>query len=545
MHPSASTQQLLDELAARERRVLQQLRELSAMRQSPIAPSRPYASLPVTPMRLDTASLHPAPSAPLPQPPPSPSGATGHERHQVEVLSWRQQTNRLHNINPQSRETVGNLERDLQRLQYLLRQSPLTGTKRVTADAGDENVPRATNADRLQLYSPTVYGEGGVAVAREKRTREGRQPNLSASPVTPEVKRDRPEAEAHDASPPSLTALSSYSAMSPGRPDGRSPSLPRRSTVLCMDEEPDDGDVALAYDALKRFSRVATGMVTGAAGDGFREGSAIVFPGRVTAKAAAGVGMSPYREPDDIVRSETCNWQHAASAISHSTSEWRRSPVRWFFLSPAATASTEKVEPQYGVREEGGEVTTLRGPALETWAAQGSAHRVFHEGTHLASAFMENSLPQKEVSSQASGAFLSPSRPGQSFNVDAPQHPAVPSASPPPRFPGLFPSTLTQIRQHPASTAGLTFPTLAVDKERPPAPLIALSPRNSTTPKPALPSRGESYGRNVLGNVQPSCAASALPHSSKRTTSYALRAFYARESRAGSLLTPMWEESVL
>ncbi|AIO00054.1 hypothetical protein LPMP_291030 [Leishmania panamensis] len=543
MHSRASPQQLLNELAVRERRVLQQLRDLSGMNQSPIPPSRPYESLPVTPERLNTASLHLASSVSPPQPLSSPSTATGHKDYRVEKPSRCQQENGHHDICLPPRGTAGNLERDLQRLQYLLRHSPLTRTQPSIADAGDDGGSEATNAQQPQQHFPVVHRWGGAAVVPEKRTREARRPNLSASPVTPEVKRDRRETAVYYAPPPPLTPFPLHIETPPLHLSGGSTSPARRSAVLDMDEEPRDEDVALASDALAHFSQVAAGVVAGGAQDMFRRVNATMFPGRASANTVGACTTPLYHQPANTVPSEAYSERCAASPVAPSTGAWRRSPVRWF--ASAAAASTSQNAPRYERCEEAEEkLTTLCVPALDVWAAHHTVHGVPHEAERSDSTSMEASLLPTGISSRASRPPLSPSRQGELSNVDAPLHPALSSASPPPRMPGTSPP-LAKIYPPPGSTAGLTFPMPTLDEHAASPSFAATLQSKAATPQPTLHSGGGHHGRSVLAEPQPPCAATQMQRGVMRTTSwYTLKAFYARQSSAGALLTPLWEDGI-
>ncbi|CBZ23929.1 hypothetical protein, unknown function [Leishmania mexicana MHOM/GT/2001/U1103] len=544
MRCSASTQQLLDELAARERRVLQQLRDLSGMNESPIAPRQPYASLPITPERLNAASTHSASSTPLPQLLPSPLTATEHEEYQVKKPSWRQQGSCHHDIYHPSRWTVGDLERDLQRLQYLLRHSPLAGMQAAISDAGDEEDSEATNAQQTQQHLPVTHGDDGAAVAHEKRSREARRPNLSASPVTPEVKRDRREMRAYYAPPPPLTPLPSYAETSLRLPGGGSTSPARCSAVLSMDDEPRDEDVALASDALAHFSQVAAGMVTSGAEDRFRRANATMFPGRSSAKTVGGFQASPYREPDHTAPRGTYNRQGATSTVASSTGVWRRSPVRWFAFSAPMTASISKDAPRHEWREEGEEeVTTLCVCALDTWAAHRSAHHVPHETANFDSASIATSPPPARTSSRASHPPLSPSRPGEPSDIHAAPHPALTSTKSPPRIPVRSASPFTKTCQLAVSPAGLSFLTPALDEDGAAQPFAATLPAQAATPQETSHSGNGHHDSRESVEPQTLCVASALRSGVIRTTSWStLKAFYARQSSAGALMTPLWEE---
>ncbi|CAC9508015.1 hypothetical protein, unknown function [Leishmania infantum JPCM5] len=544
MRCSASTQQLLDELAARERRVLQQLRDLSGMKASPIAPSRPCASLPMTPERLNVASTHPASSTPLPQLLPSPLSTTEHEEYQVKTPSWRQQGSCHHDVHHPSRGTLGNLERDLQRLQYLLRHSPLTGTQAAIADAGDENGSEATNAQQSQQHLPMTHRDDGAAMAREKRTREARRPNLSASPVTPEVKRDRQEMEAYYAPPPPLTPLPSYAEASLQHPGGGSTSPARGSAVLSMDDEPCDEDVALASDALAHFSQVAAGLVTSGVENRLRRANTTMFPGRCSAKTVGGLQASPYREPDDTVPREAHSRQGVTPAVTPSTSEWRRSPVRWFSSSAPTATSISKDAPRHEWCEEGEEeVTMLCVSALDAWAAHRSAHCVPHGTANFDSASIATSPPPARTFSRASRPPLSPSRPGELSDIHATPHPALPSTNSPPHVPARSPSPFAKTCQLAVSTAGLTFLTPTLDEDGAAQPFAATLPPQAATPQETLHSGNDHHSSRVSTEPQTSCVASALPSGVMRTTSWStLKAFYARQSSAGALMTPSWEE---
>ncbi|KAG5474049.1 hypothetical protein CUR178_04160 [Leishmania enriettii] len=533
MQYSASTQQLLDELAARERRVLQQLRDLSGMNQSPIAPIRPYASLPVTPVRFNTVSPHSASSATLSRLLPSPS-AVEREGYQVEKLSCRQEGKNHHDIRNPSRGSAGNLERDLQRLQYLLRHSPLTGGELTLAGAGDGDGSGTTSAQQPQQHRAMVDGEGDSAVVHEKRTREARRPNTSASPVTPEVKRDRRETVAYYAPPPPLTPLARYSETSPRHPGGDSASPARRSSVLDVGEDLGDGDATLVSGTLTPFSRVAAGVLGGDSEERFRRANAAMSTEGPLAKTASAAKVCSYRDLDDTVPSEGYSRQCAASAVVSSTGAWQRSPVRWFSSAAAATSRHDG----HGEREE--EVAMLCVSALDTWAKHCSAHERAQEAAPFNLVPMETSPPPKETSSRASHPPLSPFHSEVLSTLEAPAKTALPSTSPPPRVPGPSPFPLARSCRSAASAAGLAFPTPALGEDGAAPPFAATSPRQAAEPQPALHSGGGQHGNGVLAEGRTPCAASALPLEAMRTISrHALKAFYARQSSCGALLTPL------
>ncbi|GET90383.1 hypothetical protein, unknown function [Leishmania tarentolae] len=542
MRFSASTQQLLDELAAREHRVLQQLRELSGMNESPIAPSRPYASLPITPERLNTDSPHQASSKPLPQRPLCPLDATEHQEYQVKKPSWPPQVNVHHDAYDPSCGTVSSLERDLQRLQYLLRHPPLMGTQAAIAKAGKEDGAEVADAKQLQQHLPMTHGDRDVAVAREKRTREAWRPNLSTSPVTPEVKRDRQEMGVYYAPPPPLTPLPSHAEASPHLPENGSTSPARCSAVLSMDDEPRGEDVALTTDALANFSQGASGVITRGAEDQFRRVNATMFPEQSSTKAVVGLQASPYRERDDTVPREACSRQGAASAVAPSAVAWQRSPVRWFSSTQTVT-STSKYTPQKELREEGEEgVTMLCVSALETWAAHHSAHSVPRETEDFHSASISTSPPPTRTS-QVSRPPLSSSRTGELSNVHATLRSALPRTSSPPRIAEPSPSVCAKTRPLGVASAALTFLTPSLDENEAAQLFGATLPGKAAPPQETLRRGSGHHNRSVSAEPQTSCAASASPRSVIRTTALcALKAFYTRQSTAGALTTPLWEE---
>ncbi|KAG5473763.1 hypothetical protein LSCM1_04393 [Leishmania martiniquensis] len=540
MHYSASTQRLLDELAARERRVLQQLCELSGMNQSPIAPSRSYASLPVTPERLNTVSPHPAPSAPLSLLPSSPSAVIEREDYHEEKPSCRERGKNHLDAHFTSRGATENLERDLQRLQYLLRHSPLIGVPPVLMGAGHENGSEATGAQK-PLHRLMADGEGGAAAVHEKRTRGARGPNLSASPVTPEVKRDRREAHAYFAPPPPLASLPSHSGMSPRPPSGGSASPTQRSSVLDMGEELGDADMTPASDALTPFAEAAAGAVCGGAEEKRRRTSAAMPTERPSAKTLGAVQVRPYRDSDDTVSSEEYDRQPAVPAAASSTGAWQRSPVRWF-SSAAAAASASNSAPPHDGREKAEEVEMLCASALDTWAAHRSAHQQARGVTHFNSASMATSLPLKERLSRALHPSRSPSHSEVQHNLHAPPHPALPSTSPPPRVPGPSSFPLGRNCQAGASTAEPTSPMPALGEDGAAPPFAATSPRHTVTPQPRVHSRGGQHGNRASVEAQAPRAAATSPLGAMQTASwYALKAFYARQSDTGALLTPLRE----
>lgn len=268
-----------------------------------------------------------------------------------------------------------------------------------------------------------------------------------------------------------------------------------------------------------------------------------MFPGRCSAKTVGGLQASPYREPDDTVPREAHNRQGVTSAVVPSTGEWRRSPVRWFSSFAPTATSISKDAPRCEWREEGEEeVTMLCASALDTWAAHRSAHRVPHETASFDSASIATSPPPARTS-RDSRPPVSPSRPGELSDIHATPHPALPSTNSPPRVPARSPSPFGETCQLAVSTAGLTFLTPTLDEDGAAQPFAATLRAQAATPQETLHSANGQHGCRVSVEPQTSCVASALPSGAMRTTSSTLKAFYARQSSAGALMTPSWEEA--
>ncbi|KAK7200025.1 hypothetical protein NESM_000051900 [Novymonas esmeraldas] len=463
MQHSASTQQLLDELAARERRVLQQLRDLSGVKQSPIAPHRPHTSLPGSPEHVRPASL-----------PQDQSWSRASPPEEALLPSWQSRGGAADG------GTAGNLRRDLERLRHLLQHSPLSGA------------PPA------------------IAVARDKRERESRQAHLSASPVTPEGKRDRWEGEAPVAAPPPLTRLPTHAMPPPPRSEPGSGSPPRRSTVLEMDEEARDEDVAAASNALARFHSVSARTGLGSRG----------VPDAHPWHEWEG---SRHREAHELSGSTT------AAVAPVSASAWRRSPVRWFASSAtAAAAGPSAVHDGRRALDEDGEAP-LGIAAVRAWTAQ-SGTRGDTGGAEQQRTPLAGAAPLLSAESAPRSAHLpaTPRHPAALFGDRWLSPSSVPGASPPPRVPASDASPPPRPRAVPA-TAALGFPTPSLaelESVRPPH--ARPSPWRAATPSAA---------------TQPRRPAPAVPDSEiVRTASWcALKAFYARQSNAAApLQTPLW-----
>lgn len=502
MRPQMSTQALLDELAARERRVLEQLHELSGINQSPISPQQAYASMQATPQ---SALSSPART----------------DRSSTSSSSWRtkkkhgvcdREGEEAHNMVPAERphDIVGNLARDLARLRLLLLRSPLNSGARPKP----QNHDACSNActPTWQHYDTLQSGveeetERAMAAAREKRLRVSPAAPFSGSPVTPDTKRDRRETLAY-APPPPLSFLSPHQErISPDRGatqneeavravslDGRAPS-PRRSAVLDMT---DDG-----------------------------EGDTHDSRGYTMPRSHASVSASRFgraREVDDVRSfSEAC-WRGGQplndSVHASSGATWSRSPVCW------VASPQEPCNPCGDARqEEEGRKAVLCISALDAWDTHRSPQRHGEGGdktTASPAAFRPSltklSTPPPTLTSLNEASQQGMAQPGVSF-----------STSPSPRLPGTSsspPKAEATIGLRPTSA---NTPAQVASEMTVPSLAHVTVPHIAETPQPMT------KGHNLTGEA----AVSMSPRGVTRTTSWnGLRAFFARQSRVGVLLTP-------
>ncbi|KPA80446.1 hypothetical protein ABB37_04674 [Leptomonas pyrrhocoris] len=496
MRSHMSTQALLDELAARERRVLEQLHELSGINQSPISPQQTYASVQATP-RGAPASVHSAGAFSSPPPPWLPEDAC--EVDEANSCDVR--------LPEGSRGTVGNLEHDLQRLQYLLRHSPLREAERPVD---------WKHVNEAAVWTPVLQRNGGplhdantakdAAAAHEKRLRGLPGDALSGSPVTPVVKRDRRETPAY-APPPPLTALPAYHNISSSSPGVNAAEVeqamqleraapPRRSEVLDVTDEED--------------------------GTSPRR-NATMFASRSGRDRGEAHGVQSY---------STACWRnslaHAGNAQTGDNVRWNRSPVRWF-------APPEGNQKYQGHTEQANDIGRVLGTsALDAWDAHRSPER--HAGGVEAAAEQPPFPPSENKLRTPPPIFasLSETAPAEETRLGA-----FSSASPPPRLPGT-PSPLPKCAA--ARTAVTAAPTPSREGEMDFSTVANVAvPRVAETPQPTTKTRGvlrEAAGES-FADAPTRRAASALPRGVTHTTSWrGLRAFFARQFRVSALLTP-------
>jgi hypothetical protein len=505
-----STQALLDELAARERRVLQQLHELSGINQSPITPHQAYTSVQATP-RGDTT---PPPTAEASAPPSPLRPVALDKAGDFDVGDARTRGT--------SRGTIKSLEHDLQRLQYLLRHSPLH------SDAGHLNTRQEGSPG---LLTPTLqrYGksqqaemEGAVASAHEKRFRWSPVAHVNGSPVEPGAKRDRRETLVY-APPPLLDPLPPYTKVASHRVSvvsgdddaevERAMSLeraasPRRSTVLDMTDEEEDGACRHPRD---------NDDVQSPRGNAVPRGSATMLASR------GGSGRSGY-----ITQS---SWQAYGrnevpprdyTELTSSGAEWRRSPIRW--VASSALEAEKRPSHTGGQRRDCEEV--IGRSALDIWDAHHFPERV-RSG---------QAVPTQPSAFRVSPTALgTPPPPSISCNeasqLEVAQQRVFCSVSPPPRFPGTRTPSSKVVAHAEGGNTAIPTPVLGAGIE---ASLISSAdiPCTAQTPPPTA----KMYN---MASTSARRAASVLPRGVTRTTSWrGLRAFFSRQSRVLVLRTP-------
>lgn len=480
--------------------------------QSPIPPSRSFMSLPITPERFNVSDAeHAMASGQLEHhPPPSPS----------------------HVYSPRSRVTprgaAGNLERDLQRLQDLLRRSPLTrafSSSPAPASGRDGDEPGARVAPSLRMpfqqqqqspqfvWLPNTHGASAAALGGgEKRTRDARRSHVSASPVTPEVKRDRREATGHSA------------VLMPAA----SPSPPRRSTVLdAVHEEEEwrgsgagssDAEVAVARAALASFSRAAAGA----------HGGGGVGDGTSTSQS----GTSGFLDCPPHGNADVLGATQAMSAGADAAAEgWRRSPVRWYAAAeplPGTPLHGDAAAEETQRRAVGAD---LRVSALDAWMAHQSPPPPRQNDVH------------PEVTHGDTSHFFAA---------------AVPSASPPPRAPlalssasaSPLPRATPSKNAAAAATGSAVFLTPALDEGDVTAQSAASAPpRQPAAPPPPVTADGTGGIRGTpswraSAESKPPAASSVQSDVPRFTSWQALRAYHARQLRSGLVRTPSYEEAL-
>ncbi|KPI89828.1 hypothetical protein ABL78_1091 [Leptomonas seymouri] len=515
MRPLMSTQALLNELAARERRVLEQLHELSGINQSPISPQQAYASVQATPRGAQASSLNAGASSP--------------------PLSWhREEANEVDGIEPHgvrppesSRGIIRNLEHDLERLQCLLRLSPLNEAVR-QADRSNESDAEA-RTPKLQQYGtpqPEKDTEKAMATAREKRLRVSPVAALSSSPVAPLVKRDKRETLVY-APPPPIRPLPSphnpcasrcMSTSGEGEVitllDGAAP--PRRSEVLDMTDE-EDGR-GHSYGDEVRSPRGGTAARNNAISSSLRSDG-----GRGESQSVDSYSTPYWQNGQPCVNGERAN----------SSAGWSRSPVRWFAV-PEESKETQCNTVQAKDNERG-----LCTSALDAWDAHRSCTQ--QADSTVATA---GQLPFHSSASELSTPPPTFASFSEASRLERAQPCVFSSASPPPRFPAAplsSPKSTLSTGAGVPNTALLT-PLSSVVGNIDSAPFASVTvPRAAETPQSITNARGV-LGVAAAGPfaaVSTRRGASALPRGVARAASWGgLKAFFTRQSRVSVLRTP-------
>lgn len=487
-----TTQALIAELAESDRRILEQLRELSGISQSPISPRQAYASVQATPRSGQPYSpLRVAAEA----------RTAGDEGEACEAR-----------VTARSRGTIGNLVHDLARLQHLLRHSPLHDGER------QYDVENEECGDQLDLFTPTVQRytkqrereEEKAALilgTGEKRTRVSPVAPVSHSPAAPEVKRDRRETQSY-APPPPLRRFCNASSDGGAVLDGDAPQ--RRSEVL---DFADEGDGGVGDGKAQTWRR-----------------SDVVRSPRVGATMFATRG-GDFREAHVVRSYSEARVTGAAVPLSHGDADvagqWSRSPVRWIAASTNGATRQMPVEHENGKEAREGMPCTS---AIEAWKAHHSPVHHHVEETYA-----------KRATGDISAATVSTPPPMHFFLNEASQLQMAPPesftmASPPPRIPvppPPVPRATPTAAGFPTPAAGpMDFsPVVTVGEQRAvctpqPATKTYGMPRKHTEQVPATTSRSRR-------------AASALPRGVTHTTSWqGLRAFFTRQSRVPAFLTP-------